>query len=105
MLDFQNIEQGRRISQEGWTCQTKIKFKTKMGLAEEGGTTIGSATTGGATIRILSFKSKPEYSINELRKEESRLRTQNTEPSLEGNLVVIHVYLFHFHSFLSSKKW
>ena len=67
-----NTEQGGRTSQEGWTRQTKIKFKTKMGLVEEGGTTIGSATIGGATIGILILKSEPSYSINELRKEESR---------------------------------
>ena len=29
-----------------------------MGLAEDGGTTIGSATTGGTTTRILIFKSE-----------------------------------------------
>ena len=52
-------EQGGRTSQERWTCQTKIKFKTKTGLAEEGGTTIGSATNGDATTRILIFKSEP----------------------------------------------
>ena len=39
-------EQGGRTSQERWTCQTKIKFKTKTGLTKEGGITIGSATTG-----------------------------------------------------------
>ena len=37
-----------------------------MGLAEEGGTTIGSATLGGTTIRILILKSELRYSINEL---------------------------------------
>jgi hypothetical protein len=31
---------------------------------EEGGTTIGSATSGGITT-ILVLKSKPKYSINE----------------------------------------
>ena len=50
----------------------KSKLGTKTGLAEEGGITIGSATIGGTTTRILIFKSKPRYSINELRKEESR---------------------------------
>ena len=54
-------EQGGRTSQERWTCQTKIKFKTKTGLTKEGGITIGNATTGGATSRILIFKSKLRY--------------------------------------------
>jgi hypothetical protein len=44
---------------KGSTCQTKIKLKIKMGLIEEGGTTIGSATNRGATTRILIFKSEP----------------------------------------------
>ena len=54
-------EQGGRTSQERRTCQTKIKFKTKTGLTKEGGITIGSTTTGGATSRILIFKSKLRY--------------------------------------------
>jgi len=33
-----------------WTCQTRIKLKTKMGLVEE-----GEITTRGATTRILIF--------------------------------------------------
>ena len=69
---FRNIEQGGRTSQEGWTYQTKIKFKTKTGLAEKGGTTIGSATIGVTTTRILTLKRELRYSINELSKEESR---------------------------------
>jgi hypothetical protein len=62
----QNAEQWGRISQEGRTYQTEIKFQTKTGLAEEGGTTIGSTTNGGVTTGILIFKSKLRYSINEL---------------------------------------
>jgi len=61
---LQNAEQGGRTSQEGWTCQTKIKLKTNTGLTEEGGTTIESATTGGTTTRIFILKSEPRYSIN-----------------------------------------
>ena len=56
---LRNTEQGGRTSQERWTSQTKIKFKTKTSLAEEGGTIIRSATTRGTTTRILIFKSKP----------------------------------------------
>ena len=52
--------------------KSEIKFKTKTGLVEKGGTTIGSVTTGGTATRILIHKSKLRYSINELRKEESR---------------------------------
>ena len=46
----------------------KSSSKQRWGLAKEGGTTIGNAPTTAATTRILSFKSEPRYSINELHK-------------------------------------
>jgi hypothetical protein len=59
MVDFKTQNKEEKQLKKGSTCQTKIKLKIKMGLIEEGGTTIGSATNGGATTRILIFKSEP----------------------------------------------
>jgi hypothetical protein len=51
-----NAKQGGRTSQEGWTCQTKIKLKTNTGLTEEGDTTIESATTRGTITKSSSSR-------------------------------------------------
>jgi hypothetical protein len=58
MVDFKTQNKEEEQVKKGSTCQTKIKLKIKMGLTEEGGTTIGSATNGDATTRILIFKSE-----------------------------------------------
>jgi hypothetical protein len=44
---------------------SKIGFKTLNKEKEEGGTTIGSATNGGTTTRILVLKNEPRYLISE----------------------------------------
>ena len=70
MIGFETLnKEEEQVKKDG---QTKIKWKTKTGLTEEGGTSIGSATIGGATTRILIFKGKLRYPIDELHKEESR---------------------------------
>ena len=70
MIGFEMLnKEEEQVKKDG---QTKIKWKTKTGLTEEGGTSIGSATIGGATTSILILKSEPRYSINELHKVESR---------------------------------
>ena len=63
MVDFEMLNKEEEQVKKGWTYQIKIKFKTNMGLAEEGGTTIGSATLGGTTSRILIFKNELRVSM------------------------------------------
>jgi hypothetical protein len=43
----------------------KMGFKALNKEEEEGGTTIGSATNGGTTKRILILKREPRHSISE----------------------------------------
>ena len=59
-----------------WTCHTRIKLRTKMGLAEK-----GEITTRCATTRILIFSANcGTWSTNFTRRSPVR-RTYNTEPS------------------------
>jgi hypothetical protein len=65
---------------------------------EVGGTTIGSATNGGTTTRILILKSKPRYSISEPPQERALSEgLQNPNHCREVKLVVIHIYFLALH--------
>jgi hypothetical protein len=71
----------------------KIGFKTLNKEEKEGGTTIGSATNGGTTTRILILKSDPRYSISEPPQERALSGgLKNPNPCPEVKLVVIHIY-------------
>jgi hypothetical protein len=72
----------------------KIGFKTLNKEEVEGGTTIGSATNGGTTTRILILNSKLRYSISEPPQERALPRgLQNPNPCHEVKSVVIHIFL------------
>jgi hypothetical protein len=76
----------------------KIGFKTLNKEEEEGGTTIGSATNGGTTTRILIFKSEPRYSISEPLQERALFGgLQNPNSCHEVKSEVIHIYFLALH--------
>jgi hypothetical protein len=76
----------------------KIGFKTPNKEEEEGGATIGSATNGGTTTRILILKSEPRYLISEPPQERALSGgLQNPNPCREVKLVVIHIYFLALH--------
>jgi hypothetical protein len=76
----------------------KIGFKTLNKEEEEGGTTIGRATNGGTTTRILILNSKPRYSISEPPQKRTLSEgLQNPNPCREVKSVVIYIYFLALH--------
>jgi hypothetical protein len=93
--DFPNSTSGSSelVTTRHIRLSPKIGFRTLN--KEEGGITIGNATNGGTTTRILILKSEPRYSISEPLQERALSGgLQNPNPCREPRVFGVLVGVF-----------